>query len=79
MFLFIIVYYEIEIVSFCNVLCLGIGLRDTRELEGMASKPVNEHMFNVQEFDELTGLVDTIFAGGEDCGTFLLYKPLRIF
>lgn len=45
----------------------GIGLDDTRELEGMASLPVSEHMFNVKEFDQLTGLVDTIF-GGEACG-----------
>lgn len=41
----------------------------------MASKPVSEHMFNVQEFDELAGLVDTIFEGGEDCGKHLLYQP----
>ena len=49
------------------ILFAGIGLQDTRELEGMASEPSEENTFNVQDFDELSGLVETIF-GGEACG-----------
>jgi len=50
----------------------GIGLTDTRELEGMASLPKNENMFAVQKFDELAGLIDTIFGGegGTACSEF---------
>ena len=44
-------------------------MTDTRELEGMASRPAAEHTFAVQEFDELAGLAQDIF-GGEACGTF---------
>ncbi|XP_052813420.1 uncharacterized protein LOC128240703 isoform X10 [Mya arenaria] len=50
-----------------RVYAIGIGLTDTRELEGMASEPKSENMFNVREFDELTGLIDTIFGGAEEC------------
>ena len=45
----------------------GIGLTDTRELEGMASKPVSKNTFSVKEFDELENLAEDIF-GGEACG-----------
>ena len=38
----------------------------------MASEPKDDYMFNVQQFDELTGLVETIFGGGEECGTFII-------
>ncbi|XP_060566778.1 uncharacterized protein LOC132725621 isoform X26 [Ruditapes philippinarum] len=50
-----------------TVYAIGIGLTDTRELRGMASEPKDEYMFNVQKFDELTDLVETIFGGGEEC------------
>ena len=51
------------------MLFVGIGLTDTRELEGMASRPAAKNTFNVKEFDELTGLAEDIF-GGEACGKF---------
>ena len=41
-------------------------MRDTREVDGIASVPVSENSFNVQEFDELEGLAETIFGGGGD-------------
>ena len=50
-----------------HIYAIGIGLRDTRELDGMASVPATENSFNVQEFDELEGLADDIF-GGKACG-----------
>ena len=46
----------------------GIGLRDTREVDGIASVPAKENSFNVQEFDELEGLAETIFGGGDGTG-----------
>ena len=48
----------------------GIGLTDTRELDGMASKPVSTYSYNVKEFDELEGLTGSIF-GGEQCSEYL--------
>ena len=50
-----------------HIYAIGIGLRDTRELDGMASIPATKNSFNVQEFDELEGLADDIF-GGTECG-----------
>jgi hypothetical protein len=38
----------------------------------MASEPKDEYMFNVQKFDELTDLVETIFGGGEECGMLII-------
>ena len=68
---------ELPIVLCVRVKCqppdnAGIGLTDTRELEGMASLPKNENMFAVQKFDELAGLIDTIFGGegGTACSEF---------
>ncbi|WAR09787.1 K319L-like protein [Mya arenaria] len=50
-----------------RVYAIGIDLTDTRELEGIASEPKSGNMFNVKAFDELTGLIDTIFGGAEEC------------
>ena len=55
------------IVKVFFVFFKGIGLTDTKELDGMASKPISKYSVSVQEFDELEGLTDTIF-GGEECG-----------
>ena len=53
-----------------HIYAIGIGLQDTRELDGMASVPASKNSFNVQEFDELEGLADDIF-GGKECGKTL--------
>ena len=45
-----------------HIYAIGIGLTDTTELDGIASKPVDENRFAVQEFEELRGLRDKVFA-----------------
>ena len=40
----------------------GIGLRDTRELDAMASLPIDDYRFAVQSFDELEGFDQVLFA-----------------
>lgn len=35
----------------------------------MASNPVSKYSFNVQDFDELAGLTESIF-GGEQCSEY---------
>ena len=50
-----------------HIYSIGIGLKDTRELDAMASVPASKNSFNVQEFEELEGLADSIF-GGDACG-----------
>ena len=44
-----------------HIYAVGIGLRDTRELDAMASVPASENSFNVQSFDELAALTDRVF------------------
>ncbi|CAG2253559.1 COL6A [Mytilus edulis] len=44
-----------------HVYAIGIGLADTRELDGMASKPIDENRFTVKSFDELRGFDRKIF------------------
>lgn len=44
-----------------HVYAIGIGLADTRELDGMASLPIDENRFTVQSFDELRGFDRKIF------------------
>jgi Mg-chelatase subunit ChlD len=44
-----------------HIYAIGIGLRDTRELDGMASEPASENSFNVKSFDELSVLSEKIF------------------
>lgn len=50
-----------------HIYAIGIGLDDTRELDGIASVPSAKNSFNVKEFDELENLADNIF-GKELCG-----------
>ena len=45
-----------------HIYAIGIGLTDTTELDGIASKPVDENRFAVQEFEELRGLRDKVFS-----------------
>ena len=58
-----------------HIYAIGIGLTDTRELDGIASKPVDENRFAVQDFSELADLRHHVFSalcGGEMCGLDLL-------
>lgn len=45
-----------------HIFVIGIGLTDTKELDGMASIPVEKNRFKVQEFSELRHLRHDIFA-----------------
>ncbi|KAK3783391.1 hypothetical protein RRG08_001851, partial [Elysia crispata] len=45
-----------------HIYAIGIGLSDTRELDGIASKPVDENRFAVQEFSELRDLRQKVFS-----------------
>ncbi len=45
-----------------HIYAIGIGLSDTRELDGIASKPVDQNRFTVQDFSELRGLRDKVFT-----------------
>ena len=45
-----------------HIYAIGIGLTDTTELDGIASKPVEDNRFAVQEFSELRALRDQVFA-----------------
>ena len=44
-----------------HIYAIGIGLTETRELDGIASKPVEENRFTVQDFAELDDLKHKIF------------------
>ncbi|XP_021375359.1 uncharacterized protein LOC110464458 isoform X7 [Mizuhopecten yessoensis] len=45
-----------------HIYAIGIGLKDTKELDGIANKPTSENSFNVQTFDELNALSDQVFS-----------------
>ena len=45
-----------------HVYAIGIGLTETRELDGIASKPVDEYRFAVDDFNQLDGLKEKVFA-----------------
>ena len=45
-----------------HIYAIGIGLTDTTELDGIASKPVAENSFNVQEFSGLRNLRHKVFS-----------------
>ena len=57
-----------------HIYVIGIGLTDTREIDGIASRPIEENRFTVQEFSELRALRDKVFQSF--CGGG---KPLFIF
>lgn len=57
-----------------HIYAVGIGLRDTRELDAMATPPASENSFNVQSFDELAALTDKVFQAfcpGKLCFLYL--------
>ena len=45
-----------------HIYAVGIGLTDTRELNGIASEPASENAFAVNNFDQLSGLGEKIFT-----------------
>ncbi|XP_021375367.1 uncharacterized protein LOC110464458 isoform X14 [Mizuhopecten yessoensis] len=49
-------------VADIHIYAIGIGLKDTKELDGIANKPTSENSFNVQTFDELNALSDQVFS-----------------
>ena len=57
-----------------HIYAIGIGLTDTTELDGIASRPVDENRFAVQEFSELRALRDQVFAAFCPSESFTLYS-----
>ena len=45
-----------------HIYAIGIGLKDTSELDGIASRPIEKNRFAVQEFSELRVVRDQVFA-----------------
>ena len=45
-----------------HIYAIGIGLTDTRELDGIASKPIDENRFAVDDFTELHELRHHVFS-----------------
>ena len=45
-----------------HIYAIGIGLTDTKELDGIASKPIDENRFAVQDFSELRDLRQKVFS-----------------
>ncbi|XP_070188847.1 matrilin-2-like [Littorina saxatilis] len=45
-----------------HIYAIGIGLRDTTELDGIASKPAAENSFAVQKFSELRAMRDQVIS-----------------
>ena len=45
-----------------HIYVIGIGLTDTTEIDGIASRPIEENRFAIQEFSELRSLRDQVFA-----------------
>ncbi|KAH9490805.1 Collagen alpha-4(VI) chain [Bulinus truncatus] len=45
-----------------HIYAIGIGLTDAKELDGIASKPVDENRFAVQDLTELRGLRQKVFS-----------------
>ena len=45
-----------------HIYVIGIGLTDTREVDKIATPPIEENRFIVQEFDELVALRDKVFS-----------------
>ena len=61
-----------------HIYAIGIGLSDTTELDGIASKPVDDNRFSVQEFSELRTLRDKVFAS-LCAGEYLLSPRVCLF
>lgn len=54
---------EAEAAKFAGIkiYAIGVGLFETTELKGIASVPLEEHLFLAEDFSELGVLTDTIF------------------
>ncbi|KAH9524925.1 Collagen alpha-4(VI) chain [Bulinus truncatus] len=50
-----------------HIYAIGIGLTDTKELDGIASKPVDENRFVVPDLTELNGLREKVFSAPCKC------------
>ncbi|KAH9490803.1 Collagen alpha-4(VI) chain [Bulinus truncatus] len=50
-----------------HIYAIGIGLTDAKELDGIASKPVDENRFAVPDLTELRGLKQKVFSA--QCST----------
>lgn len=55
-----------------QIYAIGIGLVDTRELDGIASRPTKKYRHTVQDFEELKYLEQKIFQKFCSPGKFLL-------
>ncbi|XP_046564167.1 collagen alpha-4(VI) chain-like [Haliotis rubra] len=45
-----------------HIFAIGIGLKKTAELDGIASRPAAENRFTVKNFKQLRGLKDKVFT-----------------
>ena len=45
-----------------RIYVIGIGLTDTKEIDGIASRPLDENRFTVQEFSELQDMRQKVFG-----------------
>ncbi|XP_021360849.1 matrilin-4-like [Mizuhopecten yessoensis] len=59
-----------------HIYAIGIGLRDTKELDGIANKPASDNSFNVQTFEELNALSDQVFSSLCPGGTTTTYAAM---
>lgn len=59
-----------------HIFAIGIGVPDNRELDGMASKPVERNRFTVDDFSELVGLRNAISSALCDGKMFSKYSCL---
>ena len=53
---------------------IGVGLANTEELEGIANKPSDEHVFSIEDFDALKDLGSKVLTAV--CGKSLRMNPL---
>ncbi|XP_045179088.2 cartilage matrix protein-like [Mercenaria mercenaria] len=44
-----------------HIYAIGIGLSDTREIEGIASEPWQENSFSIRNFEELSDLSESLY------------------
>ncbi|KAK6961153.1 collagen alpha-3(VI) chain-like isoform X4, partial [Biomphalaria glabrata] len=61
-----------------HIYAIGIGLTDTRELDGIASKPVDENRFAVQDFTELRDLRHKVIFALCSTSTPVRTEPMRL-
>ena len=54
-----------------HIYAIGVGLSDTKELEGIANKPAADNKFTIDDFDQLNGLEKQVFEAV--CGKTCIY------